>query len=56
MSVIAQDLVDIPGFDLEKNEEKSSRDRRPLGDALYGRFEDPETDSVEEVRDVRERI
>ncbi|WP_373189970.1 hypothetical protein [Halolamina sp.] len=51
MSIRADDLADLFGVDREEGEV----DDVPLGTALRGRFADAETDSVEAVRDLRER-
>lgn len=48
MGVNAKDVADLSGT--------SSDDDTPLGDRLRGIAGDLDIDSVEEVRDVRERI
>jgi hypothetical protein len=44
----------LPGY-AERDDEPANRDGGRLGDLLSGRLEDVDIDSVEAVRDVRER-
>lgn len=52
MSIRADDLADLFGVDLDDDETESDV---PLGTALRGRFADADIDSVEAVRELRER-
>ncbi|MEF8821543.1 MAG: hypothetical protein V5A52_04645 [Halovenus sp.] len=51
MSIRVEDLATLFGVDLEESE----RTEEPLGTALRGEFADVETDSVDAVRELRER-
>lgn len=50
MSIHASDIADLFGVSVEGVD-----DDVPLGTALRGEFSDPETDSVETVRELRGR-
>ena len=52
MSLRAKDIADLFGIDPDAERDEGEE---PLGTSLRGRFTDAETNSVEAVRELRER-